>query len=365
MFWHSFKSTLKYLLRQRDMVFWALVFPIILGILFKLAFGNIMADSKFETISVAVNEDLLEDQYFKSFLEELEEEKYFKLTKASSEEILAQDPDIKAYIASMDKIYTKKSGIDESIVETIMNVYLQKSSLIGRLMEKDPTTDLSKFLDIEDHIEDVSRKNMDPVNTFFYTLLGMTTIYGYMWGMYVIYQYEANLSVNAKRNTVAPTKKSLTLSAASLASWLINFSITLIFILYLDKILAVDFGDKFWLLVLLSALSSLTGVVYGIFLGVSNKLSLSVKQGLGIATTMFMSFLAGMMVPEIKIIIAEHLPLLGKINPVTLVTDAVYSLYYYDSTQRFMENIIYLSLITLVLGALSLYFMRGKEYESL
>lgn len=143
----------------------------------------------------------------KSFLEELEEEKYFKLTKARNEEILSQEPDVKAYIASMDKIYTKKSGIDESIVETIMNVYLQKSSLIGRLMEKDPTTDLTKFLDIEDHIEDISRKNMDPVNTFFYTLLGMTTIYGYMWGMYVIYQYEANLSVNAKRNTVAPTKK--------------------------------------------------------------------------------------------------------------------------------------------------------------
>lgn len=127
----------------------------------------------------------------------------------------------------------------------------------------------------------------------------------------------------------------------------------------------MDFGDNFALIVLLSVLSSLTGVVYGIFLGVSNKLSLNVNQGLGIATTMLMSFLAGMMVPDMKIIIAENLPLLGKINPVTLITDAVYSLYYYDSSQRFMENIVYLSLVTLVLGALSLYFMRGKEYESL
>lgn len=127
----------------------------------------------------------------------------------------------------------------------------------------------------------------------------------------------------------------------------------------------MDFGDNFALIVLLSVLSSLTGVVYGIFLGVSNKLSINVKQGLGIATTMLMSFLAGMMVPDMKIIIAENLPLLGKINPVTLITDAVYSLYYYDSSQRFMENIVYLSLVTLVLGALSLYFMRGKEYESL
>lgn len=104
-------------------------------------------------------------------------------------------------------------------------------------------------LDVKDYIKDESRTNMDPINIFFYTLVGMTTIYGYMWGLYVIYQYEANLSVNEKRNVIAPIKKSVSLLASILASWIINFVITLIFIFYLDKVLGVEFGGKMPLLV--------------------------------------------------------------------------------------------------------------------
>ena len=365
MFLHSFKNTFKYLLRQRDMLFWALVFPIVLGIFFKLAFGGIGDNWKFKTIDVAVNESLMEDENFSSFMKEMEDEGYFKVTRAKSEDILDEDDSIKAYVESMDKIYTKRSGISETIVETIMNVYSQKSSMISRIMQKDPRADLSKILDVDNHIKDLSRKNMNPVNAFFYTLLGMTTIYGYMWGMYVIYQYEANLSVNAKRNAISPVKKSVSLGAAVLASWIINFAITLFFIFYLKNGLGVEFGDRALPLVALSALSSLTGVAFGVLIGVSNKASIDAKTGMGIAMTMFMSFLAGMMAPEIKILVAEHAPIVNKLNPVAVVTDAVYSLYYYDSMTRFNGDIINLALITLFFIVASLFFMRGKEYESL
>ena len=365
MFLHSFKNTFRYLLRQREMLFWALIFPIVLGIFFKLAFGGITENEKFKTIDVAVNESLLDDENFNSFMKEMEDEEYFRVTYASSADILDEDDSIKAYIDSMDKIYTKKSGISETIVETIMNAYSQKAAMITRIMQKDPMTDLSKIMDVDNHIKDVSRKNMDPVNAFFYTLLGMTTIYGYMWGMYVIYQYEANLSTNAKRNAVSPVKKSVNLGAAVLASWIINFAITLFFIFYLDKALGVSFGDRVLPLIALSALSSLTGVCFGIFLGVSNKANIDTKIGMGIAITMMMSFLAGMMKSDMKVIIAEKAPIINKINPVAIVTDAVYSLYYYDSMTRFMQNMIYLGIITLVFIVASLFFMRGKEYESL
>lgn len=364
MFLHSFKNTFRYLLRQRDMLFWALVFPIVLGIFFKLALGNIVNTGKFKTIDVAVNESLMEDENFSSFMKEMEDEGYFKVTTAKSEDVL-EDDSVKAYVESMDKIYTKRSGISETIVETIMNAYSQKSSMVARIMQRDPRADLSKILDVDNHIKDVSRKNMDPVNAFFYTLLGMTTIYGYMWGMYVIYQYEANLSVNAKRNAISPVKKSVSLGAAVLASWIINFAITLFFIFYLKKGLGVEFGDRALPLVALSALSSLTGVAFGILLGVSNKATIDTKIGLGIAITMTMSFLAGMMKSDMKVIVAEKAPIINKINPVAIVTDAVYSLYYYDSMDRFMQNMIYLGIVTAIFIIVSLCFMRGKEYESL
>ena len=365
MFLHSFKNTFKYLLREKAMVFWALVFPIILGILFKLAFGGITENNKFEAIEIAVSERALSDENFKTFLDTMEDENYFKITKSNDKEILNTNSDIRVYIEEKDEILTKKSGIEETIVETILNDYLQKSEMIVRIMKENPQTDIAKLLEVEDYIKDESRKNMDPINTFFYTLVGMTAIYGYMWGLYVIYQYEANLSVNAKRNLVAPIKKSVSLLASILASWIINFVITLIFILYLDKALGVEFGGRMWLLVLLSLVSSLAGVALGILIGVSNKKSIEFKINLGIAISMLMSFLSGMMISSVKVLIQEKIPILGKINPVSVVTDAIYSLYYYEPTSRFFQNIGLLILISLTFFLASLFFMRGKEYENL
>lgn len=347
------------------MVFWALVFPIILGILFKLAFGGIADNNKFETIEIAVSEIALSDENFKTFLDTMEDENYFKIIKSNDKEILDTNSDIRVYIEEKDKIFTKKSGIQETIVETILNDYLQKSEMITRIMKENPNIDITKLLEVGDYIKDESRENMGPINASFYTLVGMTAIYGYMWGLYVIYQYEANLSVNAKRNAVAPIKKSVSLLASILASWIINFVITLIFIFYLDKALGVEFGGRMGLLVLLSLISSLAGVALGILIGVSNKKSIEFKINLGIAISMLMSFLSGMMIPSIKVIIQENIPILGKINPVSQVTDAIYSLYYYESTARFYQNIGLLILISLVFFLASLFFMRGKEYESL
>src|SRR5699024_11582837 len=88
MFLHSFKNTFKYLLREKATVFWALFFPIILGALFKLAFGGITDSNKFEAINIAVSESAMTDQNFKSFLDAMEEGDYFKITKAENKEIL-------------------------------------------------------------------------------------------------------------------------------------------------------------------------------------------------------------------------------------------------------------------------------------
>ena len=268
-------------------------------------------------------------------------------------------------ISNVHSIIVTDFGPENIIVildaEIAYNLSLEEAHNIVDKVERE----VSKLLNIKDHIKDESRKNMDPINAFFYTLIGMTTIYGYMWGLFVVYQYEANLSVNAKRNAVAPIKKSVSLLASVLVSWLINFIITMVFIFYLDRALGVDFGDRKPLLILLSLASSLTGVAFGIFIGVSNKKNIEFKINLGIAITMLMSFLSGMMISSMKVIIQENFPILGKINPVAVVTDAIYSLYYYDSTSRFYENLGLLVLISAVFLAGSMFFMRGKEYESL
>lgn len=89
MFGHVFKNTFKVLLRQRALVFWSLFFPIILGLLFKLAFGNLNDQLKLDPINVLVNEDLYEDENIKSFLTVLKKKRYLKSRKLLMKKILA------------------------------------------------------------------------------------------------------------------------------------------------------------------------------------------------------------------------------------------------------------------------------------
>ena len=68
-----------------------------------------------------------------------------------------------------------------------------------------------------------------------------------------------------------------------------------------------------------------------LFIGVSNKKNEGMKMSILISVTMLLSFLSGMMVLKMKYIIAENVPILAKINPVNMVTDGLYSLYYYNT----------------------------------
>ena len=54
MFLHSFKYSLKTLTRDRGQMFWCLLFPLVLAVLFQFAFSNLDKSEAFEAIPVAV-----------------------------------------------------------------------------------------------------------------------------------------------------------------------------------------------------------------------------------------------------------------------------------------------------------------------
>jgi ABC-2 type transport system permease protein len=220
-------------------------------------------------------------------------------------------------------------------------------------------------LNFETYVKDVSNKNMTVINTFFYTLIGMQALYSYIWGMRVMYMYEANLSTQGKRNSISPTNKRISILASMFSAWALSILSSLIGIGFIIFILDINIGSKVIPILSLLLLGTLTGVSFGSFIAVSNRQSVGVKNGIGIGITMFWSFLAGMMASSIKILIERNIPILNKLNPVALITDALYSLYYYNTYDRFFGNIIYLSLVTLIFVLGTIFFMRGKKYESL
>lgn len=62
MFLHNFKYSLKILLRNKALLFWTFIFPIILGTFFNMAFSNIEKEESLNIIDIAiVDSDFYQD----------------------------------------------------------------------------------------------------------------------------------------------------------------------------------------------------------------------------------------------------------------------------------------------------------------
>ena len=85
MFLHNFKYSLKVLFRNKGLLFWTFAFPIILGLLFNLAFSNIENSEEFNTIEIAIiNDDVFSnDEYYKKAFESLVKNKILNVTYTS------------------------------------------------------------------------------------------------------------------------------------------------------------------------------------------------------------------------------------------------------------------------------------------
>jgi len=54
MFWHIFKNRIKCIIRDKEMMFWTLLFPIILATFFNIAFANLNKNDLFNSINLAI-----------------------------------------------------------------------------------------------------------------------------------------------------------------------------------------------------------------------------------------------------------------------------------------------------------------------
>jgi len=84
-----------------------------------------------------------------------------------------------------------------------------------------------------------------------------------------------------------------------------------------------------------------------------------------IGGTLFSSFLAGLMATGMKYFVQKNMPIVSYISPANLITDAFYSLYYYDTLNRFWLNIAILCIISLVFCTITCLVLRRKTYASI
>lgn len=361
-----------------------------------MAFSNIENSEKLEIINIAIVENdefqnnELYKQAFKTLSDEENEDRLFNtkyVTEEEAKQLLEKDEITGYMILEEDnpKVVVTTSGINETILKYVVEEITTNVQIVENLIDKEINKELSsgiynlynldykkiyenvleKTQNQEAKITDISNNNLSYTMIEFYTLIAMTCLYGGTLGMVAINKNLANMSSNGKRVSVAPTPKGKVIFSSILASYITQLiGLTLLFI-YTIFVLKVDYGTNLPLIILLGIVGSLAGLSMGLAIGTILKANENVKIGIVIAVTMLGCFLSGMMGITMKYLIDKNAPIINKINPASMITDGFYSLYYYDTLDRYYFNIISLVVFSLVMIIVSYTSLRRQKYDSI
>ena len=393
MFIHNFIYSFKTLFKNKALIFWTFAFPIILGTFFNMAFSNIENSEKLDIIQIAIidNEEFKNNEILKKSFEELSkesnEERMFNtqyVTEEKAKELLEND-EIVGYLKVEDEepnIIVKESGINETIFKYIVEEInatsqivedIAKSEIEKQIMAGNVNLDYEKLYEniIEEvqnqevNLNNISNSNLSYTMIEFYTLISMACLYGGIFGMVAINQNLANMSSKGKRVAVAPISKLKLVFSSVFASYLIALIGLALLFIYTIFVLKVDYGNNLPLIILLGITGSLAGLSMGLVVGTVFKTNENTKTGILIAVTMFGCFLSGMMGITMKYIVDKNVPILNKINPANMITDGFYSLYYYDTLDRFYFNLGSLLVFSCIMILVSYISLRRQKYDSI
>lgn len=394
MFFHNFKYTLKTLFRNKALIFWTFAFPIILGTLFKLAFSNIENKEKLDIIDIAIVDDQnFEDspvykEVFKTLGDKESDEYMFNITytdKETSKKML-EDEEITGYLLFTDKnnvkITVNESGINETVLRYVVDEIASKKEIIENLVEKKVSEELAKgnfdikYEEISSNItsiiqtdniklNNISNKNMSYTMIEYYTLIAMTALYGSMISLFVIDYKLANMNSVGKRTSISPMKKGPMILGSLLASYIVQIIGLVLLFVYTIFVMKVDYGDNLLLVCILALAGSLAGLALGVAVGTLVKSNENTKTGILLATTMIGCFLSGMMGITMKYVLDKNVPILNKINPANMITDGFYSLYYYNTLDRYYFDVLSLVVFSAIMIIISYGEMRRQKYDSI
>ncbi|MEE0716497.1 MAG: ABC transporter permease [Eubacterium sp.] len=393
MFIHNLKYTIQTLFKNKILIFWTFAFPIILGIFFNMAFSNIEKDEQLKVFDIAVvNDSQFEKQIiYKETLKELSDKdsknqlfniKYVTKKKADS---LLDDSEIEGYIQFKNNepnVVVKENGTYETLLKFVVTEVKQNKSVIEELCKKKIETQIAKgntsfdgekiaketLLKINDtHVKlmDKSNANLGYMQIEFYTLIAMACLYGGTLGLTAINTCLANMSSKGKRISVSPNRKSIIVLSSAAGSYIVSLVGIAILMAFLKFVIKVDFGGNLPLVLLLTLIGDLAGISLGVLIASVLKVSENAKVGITIAVTMFFSVLSGMMGVALKYEIDKNAPIVNLVNPNNLITDGFYSLYYYDTLNRYFRDVFYLLIFIAVCLIISFVSLRREKYDSL
>ena len=378
----NFKYALLRLMRNKANLFWILVFPIVLGCFFKIAFSNITASESFHTIPVAVVEgDNADATAFHTMIEQLSGDSEDAMLSATfcddkKARTLLEKGKVDGIFYTTDTVELavnsdlSDASINQSILQSLLTQYYLNRDLIVQILTTNPgnieslVDSIGQSVDTRKEVS-LTRNNTDTYDQYFYNLIAMACLYTAMGGINLAINNSANLSSLAARKTIAPAKRAALIGTELLAIILFESLLNMVSFLFIVTVLGVHMTTHLGLALLTILISTTFSITFGMFLGCVGPKSEGGKTGLMFAVVMPLCFLSGLMMGTMRMVVEKYAPFFNRINPAALISDSFYALNNYDTLTRYTGNILTLLLMTVLFLIISILVTRRKTYASL
>lgn len=378
----NFKYALLRLMRNKANLFWILVFPIVLGCFFKIAFSNITASESFHTIPVAVVEgDNADATAFHTMIEQLSGDSEDAMLSATfcddkKARTLLEKGKVDGIFYTTDTVELavnsdlSDASINQSILQSLLTQYYLNRDLIVQILTTNPgnieslVDSIGQSVDTRKEVS-LTRNNIDTYDQYFYNLIAMACLYTAMGGINLAINNSANLSSLAARKTIAPAKRAALIGTELLAIILFESLLNMVSFLFIVTVLGIHMTTHLGLALLTILISTTFSITFGMFLGCVGPKSEGGKTGLMFAVVMPLCFLSGLMMGTMRMVVEKYAPFVNRINPAALISDSFYALNNYDTQTRYTGNILTLLLMTALFLIISILVTRRKTYASL
>ena len=393
---------IKKIFRTKTIVFWSLAFPLILGTLFYFAFGSIYNQQSSKAMKVAIVGENAEQHPFVKVLNALTYENGSKMMditftdEAEARKMLAADAagdaEAKAVFGQApDKdgdttkkvigIITLNSDTDvtltiaendmyQSILSGIVSAYKAKADILADSAKKGGEAFELAQESVQKDIEYIAEQGMagdnkDPYVPYFYNLIAMMCMLGSTTVLEMIVSLQPNCSSTGLRvgaSGYSKFKYEIGVILAILTFQLMSSGIALTYML---GILKIKFGGEIPMIFLTTAIGVLLGCALGYMVSHIGRFTHGVKNTILMLITMGGGALSGLYAVQLKAVIEESAPIVNRINPMSVITDAFYSLNIFGTGDRYMRSVITMLALTAGLFILGAVLGRRNQYESL
>lgn len=365
-------------IREKSNIFWTMLFPLILATLFHFTLGGTIGEHAMEDIRAAFvtdqNADSQEEEAFLKYLESFDQD-WFQIIPMSQEEAreaLKSDEILGIFYGGEEKkLVIGEDSTYTSILSQTLEIYEKNEHMLAQIAKEHPENlqaAAEAMGEWETYTETVTFRgdSLDYTQNYFFALIAMTCLYGSFMGMYNTVGVQANTSDLGARLAAGCVKRYKTITASLLSSWLISFAEVLVLLFYMDIVLGdIHIEEQGGEILLICFAATLYSSSIGMVIGTVGTWSTSLKNGIIVAESLACSFAADLMISGVKETIETYVPVINRINPGALITDAFYSVLIYEDGEKYFRSLSLLTFFGILLLAAAVLSMRRMRYESI